>query len=117
MGVGTDEGSQRKTITTPCSKTPPQPKPSYQRNADKEIKNLLENIPKILSGAFESTNELIIESIRRAGDILESRRSADYWNSEEGQQELLKKIEERNQRPPSSRMFEHRSNIMVSSST
>ena len=99
--VGTDEGSPRRSTTTRRHGTPPQPKPSYQQNADKEIKNLLENIPKILSGAFESTNEMIIKSVRRAGEILESRRCADYWNSEEGQQELLKKIEERNQGPPS----------------
>ena len=102
--VGTEDGSPRSTPDPRRNKTPSQPKPSNQHNADKEIKNLLENIPKILSGALESTNELIIESIRRAGDILESRRSADYWNSEEGQQELLKKIEKRNQRPPSEQL-------------
>ncbi len=99
--VGTDEGSPRSTPDPRRNKTPSQPKPNNQQNADKEITNLLENIPKILSGAFESTNEMIIKSVRRAGEILESRRCADYWNSEEGQQELLKKIEERNQGPPS----------------
>ena len=90
--VGTDEGSARSTPDPRRNKTPSQPKPSNQQNADKEIKNLLENIPKILSGAFESTNDMIFESIRRAGDILESRQSADYWKSKNGQQELSRRL-------------------------
>ena len=98
--VGTDEGSPRSSISTTRQKTPPQPKPSDQREKkiDKEITDLIEFIPGIIDTA-KSNNAQVLDTLRRAEELLRKKRWADYWMTEDGQQELLKKAKERNKKP------------------
>ena len=49
--------------------------------------------PEIMSDASFSTNEAILTSLRRAGEIIKSKQNADYWMSEEGQSDPLGKLE------------------------
>ena len=51
-------------------------------------------IPKIPGEADGSTNGIILNALRRAGEILEFKPHSDYWLTEAGQVELLRKIEE-----------------------
>ena len=51
-------------------------------------------IPEILSKADSSSNGMILDALRRAGEILKSNSRSDYWLSDAGQAELLRKLED-----------------------
>ena len=51
--------------------------------------------PEIMSDSSFSTNEAILTSLRRAGEIIKSKQNADYWMSEEGQAILVGKLGDR----------------------
>ena len=55
-------------------------------------------IPDILDAA-QATNSQIISTLRHAAEIIRKKKWTDYWMSEVGQQELLQKIDTRNQKP------------------
>ena len=55
-------------------------------------------IPDIMEAA-QATNSRILSTLRHAAEIIRKRKWADYWMSEAGQQELLQKIDSRNQQP------------------
>ena len=60
----------------------------------------MNEVPDLLMNIDGSSSKMILQALRRAGDILEKKQqSADYWTSEAGQAELLRKIDERNRRP------------------
>ena len=98
--VGTDEGSPGSAINPRSTRTPSQPKPSDQREdeAREEVEDLLNMIPNILDAA-QATNAQVLATLRHAAEIIRKKKWTDYWMSEAGQQELLQKIDKRNQRP------------------
>jgi hypothetical protein len=51
--------------------------------------------PEIMNDSSFSTNEAILTSLRRAGEIIKSKQNADYWMSEEGQAILVGKLSDR----------------------
>ena len=53
----------------------------------------------ILENANTCTNEEIIASLRRAAKAMSKKQMDEYWLSEDGQDELLRRIEERSKRP------------------
>ena len=79
----------------------------------------MDNIPKMLSKPDNSSNGAILDALRRAGDILKTSQKSDYWDSEAGQTELLRMIDDRNQRPPPSGLnvmdYTEQSKAMLSS--
>ena len=111
--VSTDDGSPRSTLTTARHRAPPQPKPNHQtedvpeefamltskRKLNDQIDHLLEHIPNYLRTDVEVPNSEILHALRRAGELLERKRVMDYWLTEEGQSELLRKAAERNRHP------------------
>ena len=56
--------------------------------------------PEIMNDASFSTNEGILNSLRRAGEIIKSGKNADYSMTEEGQAILVGKLNDRGG-PPS----------------
>ena len=97
--VGADEGSSRNTISTTRSETHPLPKPETQQGPS-EYEQLMKHIPELLAKADGSTNSEILQSLRRAGDILKTTQQIDYWTTNEGQAELLRMIDEKSRRGP-----------------
>ena len=73
-----------------------QPKPSDRKQArdlhKNELDDLVKTIPDIIDKADDSTNKTILSALRRAGEILTSNRNCDYWTTDAGQAELLRKI-------------------------
>ena len=41
--------------------------------------------PEIMNDASFSTNEAILTSLRRAGEIIKSNQKSDYWKTDKGQ--------------------------------
>ena len=60
----------------------------------------MDMFPNIMNDSSFITNEAILTSLRRAGEIIESNKNADYWMSEEGQAVLIRKLDDRGG-PPS----------------
>ena len=98
--VDTDEGSPRSTIRSPSPETPPQPKPRCQQS--KVDEDWIKAIPGILSLAKNSTNNEVMDALRKVAEIIADKKSNEYWISDDGQSELLKMIEEK-AKPPSSK--------------
>ena len=65
------------------------------KSKDQQFDELREMFPDIMKGANLATNEVILSSLRRAGEILESSQKSDYWLTDEGQATLLRKIKGR----------------------
>ena len=61
--------------------------------------DLLKEISDILSGRSGATSEMIMDSLKRTAEMLRAKQRADYWMTEPGQAELLKKVEERSRHP------------------
>ena len=60
----------------------------------------MNEVPDLLKNIDDSSSKLILQALRRAGDIIEKhQQNADYWTSDAGQAELLRKIDERSRRP------------------
>ena len=111
--VSTDDGSPRSTISTTSDKATPQPKPDHRheevpkefeslnnkRKLNEEIDMLLKQIPEYLRTDVEVPNSQIVNALRYAGKLLERKRLLDYWLSDEGQNELLRKVEKRDRHP------------------
>ena len=55
--------------------------------------NLMKAIPDIMSNADSNTNAQILDNIRKASEIIAVKTSSDYWLTDGGQVELLRKIE------------------------
>ena len=64
----------------------------------------MKSIPELIDKADSSTSGAILQALRRAGDILQSKRNSQYWTTRAGQAELLRKIDERSRRPPPSQL-------------
>ena len=60
----------------------------------------MDMFPEITNDANLATNEAILSSLRRAGEILKSSQRSDYWMTDEGQARLLRKIAGRGRHPP-----------------
>ena len=97
--AGTDEGSPSNTINPASSKTSPEPKHSDKRD-EQDFTELIDMFPEIMNDASFSTNESIVTSLRRAGEIIKSKQSANYWMTEEGQAIFIGKLNDRGG-PPS----------------
>ena len=55
----------------------------------------------VIDNADKCTNSEILESLMQATSMLTARGSGDYWTSDDGQNDLLKRISDRNEMPPS----------------
>jgi hypothetical protein len=97
--AGTDEGSSWNTITGTRKEANPLPKPSNQEN--EEFIKTLNSMQTVIDNADKYTNAEIIENLMQATSMLTTQRSEDYWTSEDGQNDLLKRISDRDERPPS----------------
>ena len=111
--MSTDDGSPRSTISTTSNKATPQPKPDHKheevpkefeslnnkRKLNEEIDMLLKQIPEYLRTDVEVPDSQIANALRYAGKLLERKRLLDYWLSDEGQNELLRKVEKRDRHP------------------
>ena len=95
--VGTDEGSPKGTTDTRRTKAPLQPKPSN----DLHVGALLKLLEQTLSSASNSSNAEILVALKQAGQALASSSNLDYWLTDAGQTELLRKYES-DAKPPSS---------------
>ena len=108
--VGTDDGSQRSTIKSTRSKVAtPQPKPSDQRKQKnvQDIGELIQKLQNAVNKADSSNSGVILDALRRAGDVMTSNQNCDYWVTEEGQAALVKKIGERAKGPTSLSVFDY----------
>ena len=65
------------------------------KSKQQKFDGLREMFPDIMQDAKLATNEVILSSVRRAGQILRSSQKPDYWMSDEGQATLLRKIKGR----------------------
>ena len=53
----------------------------------------------ILENAGNCTNEEIIASLRQAAKVMSKKQMTEYWLSDDGQDELLRRIDERSRKP------------------
>ena len=53
----------------------------------------------ILENSCDCTNEEIIASLRQAAKIMAKKQMTEYWLSDDGQDELLRRIDERSRKP------------------
>ena len=97
--AGTDEGSSWNAITGTCIEANPLPKPSNQEN--EEFKKAMSSMQSVIDNADKCTNSEILESLMQATSMLTAQGSGDYWTSDDGQNDLLKRISDRNEMPPS----------------
>ena len=96
--VCTDEGSPRSAISRPSNETPPRPKPGSTR-PEKLIGDLLSNLENVLKKADGSSNAAILASIQQAVDAIAKWEKNNYWLTDAGQAELLRKIDDRSRAP------------------
>ena len=106
--VCTDEGSPKSTIIPTRSEASLQPKPSEQdatppighvdtaRNTAMVLKHLQDK----LAPANKSTNTEILESLKLAARALEIEHRNNYWTTDAGQEELLRRYEATSKPPP-----------------
>ena len=59
-------------------------------------------IPGILGRAKNSTNDELMEALKKAAEIITEKKRNEYWVSDDGQRELMEMIEER-AKPPNQR--------------
>ena len=95
--AGADEGSSKSSVNTRCEKTPLQPKPKSSAEMPGEWAKL---IPGILNGAKTLTGKQVLANLMRAGEVLQQRHNTDYWMTDAGQQEILRRIQDQST-PPS----------------
>ena len=62
---------------------------------EQKFDKLRDMFPEIMQDANLTTNEVILSSLRRDGQIFRSSQKSDYWTSEEGQATVLRKIKSR----------------------
>ena len=58
-------------------------------------------IPDITSNAYSNTSAQILDNIRKASEIIAVKKNSDYSPTDDGQVELLRKIEFRSLSPGS----------------
>ena len=58
-------------------------------------------IPGILNEIGSFTNDQILDNLRKAAGIMQDETHSDYWLTDEGQSELLRRIQARSESPPS----------------
>ena len=73
------------------------PKPASDLESD-EWKKL---IPSILNDIGNFTNEQILHNLRKAAGIIQGKTHSDYWITDEGQADLMRRIQA-SSKPPSS---------------
>jgi hypothetical protein len=107
--VVTDEGSPKSTINPPRIEAPLQPKPkadvpakgvSGNKSAN-SIPALLDYLKSTLSKTSSSTNFEILDALKRAGEAMDRQSNIDYWLTDTGQADLLRRYEA-TARPPTS---------------
>ena len=73
------------------------PKPVSEVETDK----WKELIPGILGDIGNFTNLQILDNLRKAAGIMQGKTHSDYWITDEGQSDLLRRIQARSESPPS----------------
>ena len=53
------------------------------KSNEQRFDELRDMFPDVMQDANFATNEVILSSLRRAGQILKSSQKTDYWTSEE----------------------------------
>ena len=100
--VDTDDGSPKSTTIPRRSETPLQPKPSIgQGTSASNVEALLNHLKGTLSSTSRSTSAEILDALRRASQAINNETKRDYWMTDAGQAELLRKYES-TAKPPSS---------------
>ena len=61
----------------------------------------------ILENAGNCTNEEIIASLRQAAKVMSKKQMTEYWLSDDGQDELVRRIEERSKKPETLAMLDY----------
>ena len=56
---------------------------------------------RIIDNADQCTNAEIFENLMQATSMMTTQSREDYWTSEDGQNDLLKRISDRDEKPPS----------------
>ena len=100
--AGTDEGSSWNAITGTCIEANPLPKPSNQeKDKVQAMVSAVNSMQTVIDNADKYTNAEILENLVQATSMLATQIEDDYWTSDDGQNELLRRIEARNTKPAS----------------
>ena len=75
------------------------PKPSDQQK--EEFNKAMNSMQAVINNADECTNSEILESLMQAASMLAVQNQDEYWMSDDGQTELLRRIDVRNEKPAS----------------
>ena len=86
---GTDDGSSRCTINSRSSEAPSLPKPNSSEEVD-----WLQYLPGILEDSKEMNNEQILANLKMVAEALAKKCRSDYWLTDKGQAELLRRAQE-----------------------
>ena len=73
-----------------------------QKSRQRELDELMKAIPNILENADKMSNQTILDALKQADRLLKSIKRSEYWTSDEGQAELMKRINDQSERPQSS---------------
>ena len=79
---------------------PLQPKPSNDLSTDR-VGALLKELECTLSSTSQMSNAEILVALKQAGQALADKSNLEYWLTDAGQMELLRKYKS-NAKPPSS---------------
>ena len=61
----------------------------------------MNSVQNEIDSAEESAKPRILESLTRATTVMAKEKQSNYWMTEDGQSELLRRIEARNVKPTS----------------
>ena len=67
----------------------------------------MDSVHYILQNAGNCTNEEIIASLRQAAKVMSKKQMTEYWLSDDGQDELVRRIEERSKKPETLAMLDY----------
>lgn len=98
--VGTEDGSPWNATTTRRTEAHPLPKPSYQSSAEK-FNEVMNSMQAIIANVDERSSEEILTLLKKAAKIMSTMGKAEYRLSDEGQKELLRRIDIRAKKPDS----------------
>ena len=114
--VGTHDGSPWNARNPRRTEAHPLPKPSYQSSAG-EFNEVMNSMQDIIANVDERSNAEILASLKKAANMMSMRDKAEYWLSDEGQSELLRRIDMRAKKPDSGlSMFDYTSDTKAISS-
>jgi hypothetical protein len=67
----------------------------------------MSSMQHILDNACHCTNDELIASLRQAAKVMAKKQMTEYWLSDDGQDELLRKIDERSRKPDTLAMLDY----------